>query len=179
MGKRTSRIVSLGLVLGVAVLGAQVAGVGGTRPATAPAPASSALATVAGSAVPDVGSTKLASSSVKTGAAETVRMRAKATVTATAFSASGTATVVCGIRYSRDGDASWTLGTPYETTVLTTRSARATVAIDRSFAAPAGDTYRMSVACHVSTPVKGARVTGTGSITTALGLPDGAAQPAG
>ena len=177
MGTRRSRIISLLLVLAIAAFGAQLGGVGGSRP-TARAAKPKQLRTMPGASVPDIGSTQLAATSVKASADETVRMTAKATVAAGTLPKGATAAVVCGIRYSRAKDASWTLGTPYETTLLTKHSAHRSVTIERSFAAPAADTYRMSVACHVSAPTKGAKVNATGTIRTDRGLPAGAAKPA-
>jgi hypothetical protein len=176
MATRRSRIISLLMALAVAALVAQLGGVGGTRQA-AHAAKPKRLATMSGASVPDVGSTQLAATSVKAGAGDTVRMTAKASVAAAALPKGATAAVVCGIRYSRAKDAAWTLGTPYETTMLPTRTTHRSVTIERSFAAPAADTYRMSVACHVSAPAKGAKVNATGTIRVARGLPSGAAKP--
>jgi hypothetical protein len=178
MGNRKSQVISLLLLMGIAALGAQVAGVGGSRPDVAGAKATR-LAVLPGASIPDFASSTLASKQVKASTDETVRMSAKAVVTASTLPRAETAVVVCGIRYARDRDAAWTLGTPYETIVLKRRGSRQTVKIERSFAAPARDTYRMSVACHVSAPSKGAKVSATGSMGVTRGLPRGAAIPAG
>lgn len=166
------------LTMGVVALLAQVAGVGGTRSTSAPtAPAWRTLAVVPGGTVPDVGSTKLESASIQAGEGEAIRMRATATVRATTMPRRGVVQVVCGIRYSRAGDASWTLGTPYETVQIARRAAAEKVTIERSFAAPASDTYRTAMACHVASPSTGASVTATGGMRVAVGLPTGAATP--
>ena len=170
--------VLLVLVLGVVALLAQLAGVGTTRPTKAPGTGQlTTLRSVPGGSVPDVGSSQLASTKVRARAGEVVRMTAQATVAATKLSKSGVTQVVCGIRYSRAGDASWSLGTPYETVVLKRRSARERIKLERSFAAPTTDTYRMSTACHVAAPATGAKVLATGAIRVARGLPKGAATP--
>lgn len=170
--------VVLVLVLGVVALLAQVAGVGTTR--TAPRAAKVArltLATLPGGAVPDEGSTTLASTKRTARAGEVVQMSGEAGVVARRIGASGAAQVVCGLRYSRDKDPGWTLGSPYDTIVLTKSHASEQVVIERSFTAPARDTYRVSMACHVSSPTSGARITASGSTRVELGLPDGAATP--
>ncbi len=164
------------LMMGIVALLAQIAGVGGTRSTTATT-AQRTLAVLPGATVPDIGSTKLASASLKVGEGETLRMRASATVKGTRLPAKGVAQVVCGIRYARAGDASWTLGTPYETVQLSRRAPSDKVTIERSFSAPASDTYRMSVACHVVSPATGATVTASGTMRAAAGLPSGAATP--
>lgn len=171
---------ALVLVLGIAAFVAQVAGVGTTssKPTPAAKPVGTRLATLAGAAVPDIGSTKLAASSLQARAGDVLRMRAVAKVAAGAVGRSGAAQVVCGIRYSRAGDASWSLGDPYETVVLK-RGGHDTVTIERSFDAPASDTYRMSTACHVASPTTGATVTATGTMQVEAGLPAGAATPIG
>jgi hypothetical protein len=165
------------LMMGIVALLAQVAGVGGTRSTKAKASGQRAIAVLPGGTVPDVGSTKLESASVRAGEGDAVRMRATATVRATKLRARTSAQVVCGIRYSRAGDASWSLGTPYETIQLAKRGASEKVTIERSFAAPASDTYRMSVACHLAAPATGATVTASGAMRASVGLPTGAAQP--
>ncbi|MCZ4495938.1 MAG: hypothetical protein JWM25_521 [Thermoleophilia bacterium] len=170
-----SRAISLLLVLGIAALGAQVAGVGASRPGSRP-PVPKRLASLPGASIPDVGSTTLGSTLIQAAEGETIQLKAKAMVAAATLPRAAGAAVVCGIRYSRAGDAAWTLGTPYENLVLAKRGARDTVSIDRSFTAPAKDTYRASMACHVSSPAS-AKVTATGSITTVRGLPAGAATP--
>lgn len=168
------------LMMGIVALLAQMAGVGGTR-ATKSTSASAAgqrtLAVIPGGSVPDLGSTKLETASVRAAAGEAVRMRATATVTAKALPRKGVAQVVCGIRYVRAGDPSWSLGSAYETVQLRTRGASERVTIERSFAAPVADTYRMTAACHVASPATGATVTASGAMRAAIGLPDGAAQP--
>ena len=166
------------LMMGIVALLAQLAGVAGTSSTKkTTAPAQKTLAVIPGGSVPDVGSTKLESASVTAGEGEAVRMRATATVTATALPKQAVAQVVCGIRYSRAKDAAWSLGTPYETVQLTSRGASEQVTIERSFSAPASDTYRMSVACHVAAPALGATVTASGGMRAATGLPSGAATP--
>jgi hypothetical protein len=163
------------LVLGIVALVAQLAGVGTTSKRVATP--SKKLATLAGYAVPDVGSTKLASRTIKVSKGTTIRMKATARVKARKLAAGSTAQVVCGIRYSRDGDASWTLGTPSKSVSLAKKNARAKVTLDRTIAAPANDTYRASVTCHVSSPSSGAHVRGTGMVHLKSGLPAGSAQP--
>lgn len=165
------------LMMGIVALLAQVAGVGQTRSTTSARPTQKTLAVVPGGSVPDLGSTKLKSTSIKASEGEALRMRATATVRATTLPKRSVAQVVCGIRYSRAGDASWSLGTPYETVLLTSRGATQKVTIERSFSAPTTDTYRMSVACHVASPSTGATVTATGAMRAAIGLPSGAALP--
>jgi hypothetical protein len=165
------------LMMGIVALLAQVAGVGGTRSAKPTGPAQRTLSVLPGGSVPDLGSTKLESTSIRASEGEALRMRATATVRAAKLPKRGVAQVVCGIRYSRAGDASWSLGTPYETVLLKRRGATEKVTIERSFAAPASDTYRMSVACHVASPSTGATVTATGAMRAAVGLPSGAATP--
>lgn len=171
--------VVLVLLLGIAALVAQLAGVGGTAGTARKAPSRATLSVVPGGAVPDVSSTRLATSKRAAAADEVVRMRGEASIVARSLGSAGVAQVVCGLRYSRDDDASWTLGTPYETVVLTKATASEHVVIERSFTAPEADTYRASVACHVSSPARGARVTASGETRLALGLPDGAAIPSG
>lgn len=170
--------VLLVVVMGVVALVAQLAGVGGRQapPATTAAPRASTLAVIAGGAVPDIASTTLASTSTRVAAGDVLRMQATATVTAEALGSADAAQVVCGIRYSRDADPAWTLGTPYETVVLRAGQ-RTEIPIERSFEAPAADTYRMSTACHVSSPRSGAKVTASGAMRVAAGLPAGAATP--
>ncbi|MCW2921667.1 MAG: hypothetical protein JWL76_1541 [Thermoleophilia bacterium] len=166
------------LMMGIVALLAQVAGVAGTKaPRAAGGPAQKTLAVIPGGSVPDLGSTKLESATIKAGEGDAIRMRATASVRATALPKRAVAQVVCGIRYSRAGDASWSLGTPYETVQLKTKRATEKVTIERSFTAPASDTYRMSVACHVASPSTGATVTGSGGMRAAVGLPSGAATP--
>ncbi len=165
------------LMMGIVALLAQVAGVAGTKSAKPTGPAQRTLAVIPGGSVPDVGSTKLESVSIKAAEGDALRMRATATVRATALPKRAVAQVVCGIRYSRAGDASWSLGTPYETIQLKAKGATEKLTIERSFSAPAGDTYKMSVACHVASPSTGATVTATGAMRAAVGLPSGAATP--
>lgn len=176
--KRSRRTHAIGLVLLllVAVGGAQVAGVGGTRSKSTSAAATKALSTISGGAVVDVGSTELANQQLRARAGDVVQMRSTAKLRATATGRAQVAQVVCGIRYSRAGDASWSLGDPYETVVLRTSTAR-TVTIERSFTAPAADTYRAATACHVASPADGARVVATGAMRLGKGLPTGAAVP--
>jgi hypothetical protein len=174
--------VLLVLVLGIVALLAQFAGVGGSdhRAAKKPKrPSALTLKVVPGGTVPDITSTSLAKTSVKVSKGEVVRMSGWAKVTAGAVGRAGAAQVVCGIRYSRAKDASWSLGVPYDSVVLKKRGASEQVYVDRSFEAPAADTYRMSMACHVAAPTTGAKVTAKGSMRAALGLPAGAAQPIG
>lgn len=164
----------VGCIVLVAVI-AQVAGVGGPRGAQV---RGAKVATLPGAPVPDVASTKLASTKVRAGEGETVRMSATAQLLADALpkAAAGSGQGVCGIAYSRDGDPSWTLGVPYETLTLR-RGKTAKVTIERSFAAPESDTYRMTVRCHVAAPATGAKVRGNAVISAKLGLPKGAAKP--
>lgn len=165
------------LMMGIVALLAQVAGVGSKQGRTPPAPRAAAIAVVPDGSVPDIMSTKLKETSTTAAEGDVVRMSATATVRATKLRSSSVAQVVCGIRYSRAGDPSWSLGTPTETVQLAERGASKTVSISRSFQAPARDTYRMSMACHVAAPATGATVTATGTMRSALGLPDGAATP--
>jgi hypothetical protein len=171
------QLLALVLLLGVVALVAQVAGVGGTRSSTPPAPQARTLAVVPGASVPDVTSTTFETATVRASADEVVRMRATASLRLAKAPTDEAVQVVCGIRYSRAGDASWTLGTPYETIVLRGVGTTERVTIERSFTAPARDRYRMSSSCHVAAPELGARVVGTGSIRASLGLPEGAATP--
>lgn len=168
------------LVLGVAAFLAQLGGVGGTR-ATAPRAADGnaprIVTTIPGGSVPDIGSTGLGASSVRASAGDVVRMRGDVRLSAPRQGSRRSTHVVCGLRYSRDGDAGWTLGTPYETVVFSGRRAKERVVVERSFQAPADDVYRASVACHVSAPAKGARVLASGSLVLRRGLPSGAATP--
>jgi hypothetical protein len=164
-------------LMGVVALVAQVAGVGTTERTAPRTPKAVALTTIHQGTVPDVGSTVLARHSVRAASGEAVRMAATMRVRASKLPRGEVAQVVCGIRYSRAGDASWTLGTPYETVVLPKAGASSTVKLERSFVAPAGDEYRMSAACHVSSPKAGATVTATGTMQARLGLPTGAATP--
>lgn len=129
-GHRRHAVV-LVMVLGVVALLAQLAGVGATR-GTAPrsAPPAAALATIPGGSVPDIGSTQLAASKVTARGDEVVRLRGEASLVARRLGAGGIAQVVCGLRYSRDGDPSWTLGTPYETVVLTKSNASEQVVVE-------------------------------------------------
>lgn len=166
------------LVLGVVAFVAQLAGVGGNRPAPRAAKQKVAtLAVVPGGAVPDITSTTLASSRIRAKEGDVLQMRGEAIVRARTLRRGTAAQVVCGLRYARSGDASWSLGTPYETVVLERRNARERVRIERSFSVPATDTYRVSVACHVSAPERGAKVTATGATRFERGLPAGAATP--
>ncbi|MCW2927608.1 MAG: hypothetical protein JWM86_1576 [Thermoleophilia bacterium] len=176
MGSHRRQAVVLVLLMGIVSAIAQLAGVGTQRAVTATT-TSRTLATIPGGTVPDRSSTRLAGTVVEVDAGETVRMSGSATLVAKAIGKARSAQAVCGIRYRRDGDAGWSLGTPYETVVLSRTGASDTVRIERSFAAPAADTYRMSFACHVVSPAKGAKVTASGTMRTKLGLPDGAATP--
>jgi hypothetical protein len=166
-------------LMGVVALVAQVAGVGTTERDRAPRASTKALATIPGGTVPDVGSTVLGQTSLRASKGEVVRMRATVRVQATDLPRGQVAQVVCGIRYSRAGDPSWTLGSAYETVVLDRRGARERVQITRSFAAPARDRYQTSAACHVVSPRRGARITASGEMRSARGLPAGAAIPVG
>lgn len=177
MSSHRRHSVVLVLLLGLAALVAQLAGVGVTRSAGPKPVKRTTLAVIPGGSVPDIASTRLASSKAVAKADGVVRMRGEVSVVARRLGAGGTAQVVCGLRYSRDGDPSWTLGTPYETVVLTRRHASEHVSIERSFTAPARDTYRVTVTCHLSSPTKGARITASGETRIAHGLPDGAAIP--
>lgn len=170
--------VVLVLVLGLVALVAQLAGVGARRPHATTARISGAkLATIVGGTVPDRGSTTLQRTSIRARDGETVRMTGVAHLKVAKLGRRATAQVVCGLRYSRDGDAAWTLGTPYENVTLASAGAVDEVHISRSFDAPANDTYRMSVACHVFAPGRGADVRATGTMRASLGLPTGAAIP--
>ena len=165
-------------LLGVIALVAQFAGVGATsHPSRAKRERTVTLATLPGGAVPDIGSTSVDATTVRAAKDETVRMAADVTVRARKLARGEAAQVVCGIRYSREGDAAWTLGTPYETVVLQGAGASERVSIDRSFTAPAADRYRMSASCHVASPASGATVTARGRMRAHLGLPEGAATP--
>lgn len=171
--------VVLVLVLGVAAFLAQVAGVGSGR-SSAPrsgAPAPRLVATIPGGSVPDVGSTRLDAADARAKAGDVLRMRGDVRLAGRARRGGGATHVVCGLRYSRSGDASWTLGTPYETVVLRGRRMKERITIERSFVAPAADQYRVAVACHVSAPATKARVMATGSVRLVRGLPSGAATP--
>jgi hypothetical protein len=171
------QMLSLVLLLGVTALLAQLAGVGTTEKSRTTKTRSHTLATIPGSSVPDIGSTKLASGSLRAAEGETVRMRATARLHVRKLARGEFAQVVCGIRYSRDGDASWTLGYPTETIVLDHRGAREKVVVERSFNAPARDRYRASATCHVASPQSGAKVGAIGSLRLGRGLPAGAATP--
>lgn len=166
------------LVLGVTAFAAQLAGVGTTQNRAAPRTSGAELASKPGAAVPDVGSTTLASAKLRASVGDVVQMQGTAQIDAPAVGSTGSAQIVCGIRYSRSGDASWSLGDPYETVVLR-RGASETIVIERSFEAPATDEYAMSTACHVAAPSRGATVTATGSMRARTGLPEGAAIPLG
>jgi len=173
-----SQTITLILVLGIVALVAQLAGVGGPR-LNAPKRdrAGTTIATLADATVPDIGSTALASTRVKAAEGDALQLRSTATLTVRKLSTSGYAQIVCGIRYSRAGDPAWTLGTPSKTVVLRTVGARQRIAIDRSIAAPATDTYRSAVTCHVASPATGARVVAVGTMRIIKGLPAGAATP--
>lgn len=168
--------IALVLVIGAVALVAQLAGVG-TRDRTPASARWKPLAMVAGGTVPDVTSTTLASTRIAARSGQTVQMRARATVKLSTRTSRRAAQVICGIRYSRDGDAGWSLGTPYETVALKRRGAATSVRIDRSFAAPARDTYRMKLACHVGAPATGAKLVARGTMRAKLGMPAGAARP--
>lgn len=173
---RYRRIAGLIACIALVAAVAQVAGVGATR-GTTKAVKGTSVATLAGAPVPDIGSTKLASAKVTVDEGETVRMSATAQLLADKLPKVKAGQGVCGISYTRDGDASWTLGTPYETLDLKVGKTAKTT-IERSFAAPADDTYRMEVRCHVSAPATGGKVRGNAGISTRVGLPAGAAKPA-
>lgn len=174
MNSHRRHAVVLVAMMGIVALLAQLAGVSG-RSATPAKPTGRTLAVVPGGAVPDIASTRLAGARLRVNEGETIRMASTATLRLQK-AGRGATQVVCGIRYSRDGDPSWTLGTPYETVTVPRRRAT-TVRISRSFVAPATDTYRMDTSCHVSAPERGARVRATGTIKPRLGLPSGAATP--
>lgn len=177
--RQRNNLVTLVLMLGVVALIAQLAGVGAKRPHDDRGPRLVRLATLPGATVPDSGSTSIMSTSVRARAEEAVRMTGTATLAATHVPPGASAQVVCGIRYSRAGDPAWTLGAAYEQVTLGARGTlRKTVTIERSFAAPAADRYSMTMACHVSSPASGARVSASGSMDASLGLPPGAATPA-
>jgi len=178
MRLRRRHLLSLAALVVVAVVAAQVAGVGGSRGTAKHRTTAKVLALVPGGAVPDITSTTLASTSVKAKRGETLRMRSSASLRTVRLRAGRTAQVVCGIRYSRAGDPSWTLGTPYETVTLARAGARKTVRLERTLETPARDTYRMSSTCHVVSPETGVRITATGTMRGARGLPKGAAKPA-
>jgi hypothetical protein len=166
-------------LMGVVALVGQLAGVGTTERDRAPRASTKALSTIPGGTVPDVGSTVLGRTTLQASAGEVIRMRASVRLRATHLPRGQVAQVVCGIRYSRAGDPSWTLGSAYETVMLDRRGARERVQITRSFAAPARDRYRISATCHVVSPKRGARVTASGQMRSARGLPAGAAIPVG
>lgn len=178
MRSHRTQALALVAVMGVVALAAQVAGVGTRGAGSSSKPKTTTLATVPSGAVPDIASTKLASTSIKVQEGTVVRMASAARLTARSTAAAAAAQVVCGIRYARDSDPSWSLGDPYETVTMRRGSSRS-VTIERSFEAPATDTYRMSTACHVSSPAEGARVIATGTASARTGLPAGAAAPAG
>lgn len=178
MGTHRRQAVVLVIVLGVVAFAAQLAGVGGSGSDAKPAKRTKQLASVAGGAVPDIGSTTLASTRTKAAEGKVVRMSGKARVRLGKLARRARAAeVVCGIRYSRDGDASWSLGTPYDSKVLVRGKRTATIRLTRSFVAPATDTYRMRMSCHVSSPARGAKVRARGTMRAAIGLPKGAATP--
>lgn len=164
-----------GVVIIIAVL-AQIAGVSGKRGIVKVVQGTS-VATVANSPVPDVISTKLASTKIYAKSGETVRMKSTAQLRADYLPKdTERGQGVCGLTYTRDADAAWTLGIPYETMLLKLDKTEK-VHIDRSFIAPADDTYRVEVRCHVSAPDTGAKVRGNAIVSMKLGLPDGAATP--
>lgn len=175
--RRFARPVVLIAAVGIIAMIAQVAGVGGLRGTAKKTVRGADVATLAGVPVPDIGSTKLASASAKVREGETLRMSARAHIVTDKLGAKAkVGQGVCGITYVRDGDPSWTLGTPYETIDLKVGKTTSTT-IDRSFAAPATDTYRIEMRCHIATPATGAKARGTGGITLKTGLPSGAAKP--
>ena len=178
MHARNRKFLVLLLVLGVVALVAQLAGVAGNRANSKARPSTLKLTTIPGGTVPDLGSTSLHKTSIRAAEGDVVRMRSSARVHATSFGADGTVQAVCGILYRRDGDVSWTLGTPYETVTLTKSSPQHDVVLTRSFDAPARDRYRAISACHVLAPDSGATVRASGSMRLMKGLPRGAARPA-
>lgn len=177
LASRRSQALTFTMLVAIVALVAQLAGVGSTRPDSGSGgPTAQKLAVLPGSAVPDIGSTSLASTTATVAAGTTVRMQSEATVSGS-LSGDGVAQIVCGIRYSRDNDPSWTLGTPYETVTLRTGHTSEKVKIERSFAAPAADTYRTATVCHVSSGSASAAVSGTGSMRLQRGLPEGSDTP--
>lgn len=164
------------LVLGITAFLAQLAGVGANRSSTPTAAPGVALAALPGGAVPDRTSTQLDTVTVEAKAGDVLRMRGTAKLRAGALGSAKSAQVVCGIRYARKGDASWSLGDPYKTVVLR-RGGSVNVDIERSFNAPADDSYRMISACHIAAPADGATVMATGTMRVEAGLPQGSAVP--
>src|SRR5690606_32230366 len=79
MGNRRSRAISLLLVLGIAALGAQVAGVGSKRPGPKVV-SPKTISALPGASIPDVGSTTLASTKVAATEGEIIRLTATATL---------------------------------------------------------------------------------------------------
>jgi hypothetical protein len=174
MSRSRRNALTLAAMVIVVAVAAQVAGVA-TRTGS-PSAQQKTLAVVPGGAVPDITSTKLAQTSTRATRGTTVRMRATARVAVRTTGKARTAQVVCGIRYSRAGDASWSLGDPYDVVTLRRGQAK-TVVVERSFVAPASDRYSMTSACHVAAPAKGASVRASGTMRVARGLPAGAATP--
>ena len=176
--RRLGRPLTLIAAVGIIATLAQVAGVGGLRGGGDHKTVRGAdIATLAAAPVPDIGSTKLASTSIQVKAGTTVRMSGRAHIVTDKLGGKAKrGQGVCGIVYSRDGDASWTLGTPYETISLRA-GATTNTTISRSFAAPATDTYRMAMRCHIAAPGTGTKARGTGGFSVDTGLPDGAAKP--
>jgi hypothetical protein len=176
--RRIGRPLTLLAAVGIIATLAQVAGVGGLRSGGHHKVVRGAdIATLAAAPVPDIGSTKLASTSVRVKAGTTVRMSGRAHIATDKLGGKAKhGQGVCGIIYSRDGDRSWTLGTPYETIDLRIGKTTNTT-ISRSFAAPATDTYRMAMRCHIAAPAKGSKARGTGGFSVDTGLPEGAAKP--
>lgn len=164
------------MLLGVVALAAQLTGVSSTR-YNHRTPSWKVLSTMPGASVPDLASTKLASSSTRARKGETIRMKATMTVRALKFPRSTPAQIVCGIRYSRKNDATWTLGSAYETVILKRRSKSERIPMERSFVVPATDHYRASATCHVQAPSRGSRVLAQGTMRIVHGLPKGAATP--
>lgn len=174
--RRFGRPLVLIAAVGIIATLAQIAGVGGLRGHHKTVNGTN-IATLAGAPVPDIGSTKLASAKIRVNAGTTIRMSGRAHIFTDKLNhATKHGQGVCGIAYSRDGDASWTLGTPYKTITLTAGKMTNST-ITRSFTAPATDTYRFAERCHIATPASGAKARGTGALSINTGLPKGAATP--
>lgn len=176
--RRQRQMVTWLVLLIVAAVVAQVAGVTSIRSSTQKKSKTRVLAILPGTEVPSAVSTDLSTTKIRVKSGETVQMGAGANLVVAKVPKGG-AQVVCGIYYTRAKDPAWTLGSPYETFKLTNKGQRESVRITRSFVAPVTDTYSISSRCHISAPKKGVKIAATGAVATTIGLPTGSAEPVG
>lgn len=162
--RQTHRLVGTVLLLAAVAIMAQLAGVVASRPASTSPKDARPLAYIPAVPVPDRASTVLATKQVRVERGRTLRMSTTATLSRLG-ARDGLARVTCGIQYDRADDPTWTLGVPYQATELEAGDRTRTVRITRTVIAPATDTYRLRLACHVAHRVGGARIAARGTVS--------------